>query len=215
MSFYNLALDKYNLILTIQPKCGCNTILQWVKDNDRSPDECKILPQQVLADRFRSYEKVLVIRNLYDRLISYYSLFVIDPGNQYKGLWEHADKVKTINLRNTSFAEFIHIMKDLLPEEYQHHLVPQTYGIDVNSYDRIVNIKRLNRYLESKSLPLAGWKNEIKRINYQRSVIHDSPVEMSKIGAPAEHCFYDKDLVEITHTYIYPNDYRLLKDYFV
>lgn len=216
MPFYNLVSDKHRLIVSVQPKCGCRSLISWFEGLEGKKEPLhRVNTNEILSEKYRDYEKVLVIRDPYSRLISYYCRFVIDPGNQYDGLWIHADAQKNIALSNTSFFEFIQIMNSLETEAYQHHLEPQTVDCDPKDYDQVLNIVGLSAFVDQKSLPPLGWLNKLNRVNYQRSVIHDKPEELrgNNIEVPSYDCFLDDNLLDIVVNGIYPNDYRLLGDY--
>ena len=87
MTFYNFVIPKFNLTLSIQPKCGCSSIKNFVKINDgiRISKKC-------INNKYSSMENILIVRDPYKRLISYYNLFVIQ--GHYMDLWIHADKKK-------------------------------------------------------------------------------------------------------------------------
>jgi hypothetical protein len=137
-------------------------------------------------------------------------MFVINT--RYGTMWIHGDKNKTISLENKSFKEFIYILKNMDPEEYQHHLIPQTNLLDIKTFDKIINIKNLNGYFIQKGIPAVKVHNEQKRTDYRKSVINMVPQEFTQNIIPSYKNFYDKTLAKIINEYIYSNDYEMLKD---
>ena len=213
MSFYNLVSEKQRIVFSVQPKCGCSTIKNWVQEQNGFLDigRYMITDHRLQSSDYKNYEKLLVVRNLYDRLISFYSLFVI--GGVPEDLWVHVDRHKNISLINKSFREMIYILKALPTKNYQHHLIPQTKGIEVEWYDRIVNINDLSRYLEEKELPPLEIINRLDRHDYHRSVVDDTPDEINLNEIPAINNFYADDLKQVVHENIYLDDYILLEKY--
>lgn len=215
MPFYNLVSEDYKMVLSIQPKCGCSTIKGWVQEQigaARLESRC-ISDAALLEPRFDAYEKILIVRNLYDRLISYYSLFVIN--DTYKDRWIHADENKQLSLASKTFRDFIYILKDLEPQNYQHHLVPQTFNIALKNYDTIFNIKQWDNFLSKRNYPASKLKNRIQRSDYQKSIVDMLPAEFNRMKIPAAQNFQDKELNEIAHKFIYPKDAALLASYFM
>lgn len=201
--------------MCIQPKCGCSTIHGWIQQQvgKVNPLAVKLNDREVLLPKYKNYEKILIVREPYQRLISYYSKFVIQASANK--VWIYADKQKKFSLEEKSFKDFIYLMKDLVPSVYQHHLVPQTFGIEVNAYDTILTIKDFNQFLKQRNYTTANVVNKIKRHNYHKSIIDQLPAQIEKDKVPAVENFYNEELVKITERYIYPNDYRLLKHLFI
>ena len=188
--------------------------MDWMNEHDRYFEDCLINDRLLTNAEYRPLQKVLIVREPYERLISYYSRFVIDPGYGYKGEWAYADEHRQFDLREKSFAAFIDIMRKLAPDAYQHHLIPQTFRIDLGIFDKIINIREIDGYFKSRAFPPPVWKNRMNRHDYGRPVIHDLPRELRSPSVPAYRCFYDDELKEITQRKIYPDDYRLLRAYF-
>jgi hypothetical protein len=213
MPFYNIVSEKQGIIFSVQPKCGCSTIKNWVQEQNgfQYIGTYMINDYELQSSAYKNYEKLLVVRNLYDRLISYFSLFVIS--GIYKDLWIHADKEKNISLIHNSFSQMVFILKDLPTEKYQHHLVPQTAGIDVKLYDAIINIKELNEYFEKRKLPQAKLINRLDRYDYQQSVVEFFPNEFMANKIPFAENFYDDELIKNTEEKIYLDDYTLLNEH--
>lgn len=213
MSFYNLVSNQHRLILSVQPKCGCNTIRHWVRQHSgMNRVESYMIENESISDpQFRQFEKVLIVRNPFERLVSYYCMFVIAGGSD--GAWSHLDRAKTISLSHASFREMIELLRDLPSEQYQHHLIPQTSGIEVDWFDTIVNIRGFNDLLRDRRLPGAQIRNRQSRHHYKLSVVDVLPAEFEPKRVPTLDNFLDDELIDTTKNEIYPMDQGLLGKY--
>ena len=219
MTFYNFVIPKFNLTLSIQPKCGCSSIKNFVKTNGGHR-----INKKSIYNEFKHFENVLIFRDPYKRLVSYYNLFVIQ-GN-YRNLWFHADAEKKISLEKKSFKEFIYIMKDMNEIDCQHHLEPQTLGINLLHFNKIINIENFNNFIK-KYTQFDSIKNRPAKFDYKNLMINKKPDEYNiisthpKVGvggkiwnirkACSYNNLYDKELENIIKNYIYPQYYKKIQ----
>ena len=129
-------VSKYltnNKINNILNKLGCYYALKYKTNKDR------------LKLNSSSYEKILIYRNPYTRLASYYTLHITGCQNSYSQII-NSDKCQEFN-KNLKFDEFVNILykfKDTIDDFPDIHLRSQSKNIKEIIFDKKINLKNLN-----------------------------------------------------------------------
>ena len=229
MGFNCLVSYKYGFLLFWNPKCGCTTLkyifakLHNIKINLDDCDElhhyfnCKKCPFRLLkADyikeptKYNLFKKIIVVRNPYDRIYSFYKNKLVQNDNNYKTF---LDKNKKINASNMSINEFIKSLMDIKVNDLEYHLVPQSYDLEKIEFDKIIyleNLFSLYKYFQSLNIPVSGnWFIKINSFSQNTLELKNkNPNELSvylwrlKINFPKiENIFNQEHYSIINHIY--------------
>lgn len=200
MTFLTLINHKYKFVYFWNAKCACTTMKKWFLQTiniDVNGDVHDFLrnseytvSKESLEGEYKNYFKFIVVRNPWNRLVSYYcnkNINGIDLGN---------------SPLNCSFNEFVnHIVK--YEDKYmEHHIQPQTYGLDNIDFDYVVKMENLEKDMKivcsilEIPINIFSFHNKTKiNNNVKNKVFNWRPSQFKKYGIPPYKNFYNKALI--------------------
>jgi len=224
--FYTLINHQYKFIVFWNPKCGCTTLKNWfyklacaIEDKEVEKSILKN-PQRIhrilkinqhsyfvshsdVLNKYQEYKKLIVTRNPYERVVSYYCNKIINRQSHLV----LAGKMTNKNCQ-LHFHDFCLLLKKQRKKfSLEHHAKPQFYGLHDIHFDFIIDLKELNNLLplihnelgienDYPFLELMGDNASNKKYNptkydfsLKKKVSHLKPKKFKKI--PHYTYFYD------------------------
>lgn len=205
MAFYCFANHRRRFVICVDAKCGSNSVREWFAQTVPRPpafltmDHYRVPANTV--DALAGYQRVFIIRDPLQRLVSFYGQFVVrEPWH-----WCHADRAGRYALEDHTFESFLRKL-DLVSssgEPLQHHLQPQTRTLGSVQIDLVVRLQDLaKRNLEiNERLGVDAEFDQLNALDYAEP----EPVESWSTppatlrSQPLAHwaTFYSDELLEL------------------
>lgn len=223
MAFYIVANHEKRFVAFFNPRCGSSTIQRWfyhslgLSLSERLPKRKTLRPHRITprqASELADYTRVLFLRDPHQRLVSFYCHWVVRSASHD---WCFADKSRNVPLLDRSFSELVHTLRDLAREgePFQHHLVPQTLGVQAESLDHIVLVEEFAAEIEqlNAELGISGYESERRNArrheeSLQAPVFDRRPRWLRANGTPYWRYFYDREHFDLVDG-IYREDVQI------
>lgn len=142
--FYAHRSDKYKFIMCTNGRCGSTIVKRWYLKHHGMPTPA--IPSQihnllqyddpslfVSRDEFNEhrYHKFIVVRNPWERLVSFYKTKVVINQSNYEGLG-----------RSSTFRDLVDLVAERGPRD--SHTVLQTSQLDGLRFDRVVHLENIS-----------------------------------------------------------------------
>ncbi len=155
MGYYTLADHQHRLVFFWNAKAGCTTIKHvFCEIVDGAPHVGDIhrhlglrnrhrhfLPRDAL-EQLHDHTRVLVVRDPWTRLLSFYASKIVEGSRES---W--LDRYRTFDAAGLTFRELVERLRLLRPSCLQHHLEPQSAGLNGLSFDHVVPLEHLDQRL--------------------------------------------------------------------
>lgn len=237
MGFHPLVAHDHEFVAFWNAKCGCTSLKYFFLATVEGEDEAKRLcgddekplhdyigyengpyavTRNTLDRQLDGYFKFLVTRNPWARVSS----FFLDKTANKINSWVDAEM--TINSAGMSFRELINVMLDFPPDRLQHHLEPQSLGLEGIEFDDIVRLE--NAAIDFTRISQAIGVSTIQFPHLNRSVISSDVTDFGFAGNrkaddfvgkphPDWRRLYDSELINAVSE-IYRADFeRFFSDY--
>jgi hypothetical protein len=202
MVCWPLINHKHRFICFWIPKCACTTIKHWFLDTLGIKVKGDIHKQigyldgeyfvskEDIEKKYSDYYKFIVVRNPYDRLVSYYTSKILNGINLFLNT----------NIANCSFKDLVEIVLKTKNKDLEHHLQPQFCGLEGIFFDKIVKVENLEDDLKEVcqhlDIPFTGIKkhNKTEKGKVNELVMNWIPSNFKRKGIPDYELFYDENL---------------------
>jgi len=232
MGYHPLINHEYKFIIFWNAKCGCSTLKDhflYITYGTPSPhpiDEVNKIggamlrecPKSELYTKYADYVKIIVVRNPWKRLVSYYTSKICHIVKEnYGPSDEHSYyRLNKIKVGTPSFKELILKLNQLDKYRFEHHLELQTENIEDIDFNYIINISQINndlkkvfRELNIRNIPDTSKKWPLDITPYSRNlneyVYNYKPADFNVYNVPSYKYFYNDELKD-TIANIYRED---------
>lgn len=211
-----LIYNGKSLKMYCTPKCGISNFRYMVKNG--------IFNKNFRLDK--EY-KAIVIRNVWDRLVSFYvqKIVISKTFTNTRKIYKSYNNQKIEDLGDKSFKYFINILNNVNIYSTECHISPQSIGVEDVHFDLIINLANINdeikpllKMVKNESFEIShvndsssnNWLKNIggqvknyENINHTRDVVVEgaydmTPDELIKVGIPNNYnYFYNEELIEM------------------
>jgi len=221
-----LISHEHRLLLFINAKCGSGTAKEWflhtlnvlsdqqisegrvdeflgmsVHDYVRNSKTQFCATEQELRHTIHSYSKIIVVRNPWKRVVSFYSDKILIRRNWLPAL---NVLIKENYSKNMTFREFVRYVDQIPDNALEGHLQSQSHGRENISFDFVVKLEKFSvemaQVAKALQLPQALVHIHRNRTPYKENITDAHIFDMKPreiVRPPPYQYFYDQELHDI------------------
>jgi len=224
-----LISHKYRFTLDTTAKCGSGTAKEWflfehnvlfdqhiktgtvdnylgmsIHDYLRNPNNLYCATEKDLLKATSSYSKIIVVRNPWKRLVSFYCDKILNSKNWLPALNTFTQENYS---KDITFREFVRYIEQIPDNALEPHLRPQNYARQNKNFDFVVKLENFGEEIAqvTKVLQLPNPLVNIhrNRILYDENLRAANAFDLKPqeiICIPSYQSFYDQELYGIVRT---------------
>jgi hypothetical protein len=172
---FHYGFPKIGIFITLIPKCGSMEVLSKLIAFERreTHKETRVWHSSRQARGYQIFsrleaeeysERILILRDPVERLISFYNDKVIDPDDKlYQWMYRHkiwaiSERLNEIGSKGSGFENFVKELCDLDSRLHDDkHLRKQfSYALPIDMYTSVIQTQQITTFFENLGLPLQG-----------------------------------------------------------